>query len=113
MWVDSGSILYRRAGRRKQTGEITNEKSDAEKKDDVAAEAEAALTSDELLRVLGVTKTYQGNRVVDDVSLVVSRDTVFALLGPNGAGKTTTFNMIREYTYLLTLVALVLTTRLF
>lgn len=95
VWVDSGSILQRRAGKRKQAADVTNEKSGQPKKDDVAAEAEAALNSDDLLRVLGVTKAFQGNKVVDDVSLVVSRDTVFALLGPNGAGKTTTFNMIR------------------
>jgi ABC-type multidrug transport system fused ATPase/permease subunit len=96
VWVDSGSILYRSAGKRRQAGEILNANSDVQK-DDVAVEAEAALTSDDLLRVLGVTKTYQENRVVDDVSLGVSRDTVFVLLGPNGAGKTTTFNMIREF----------------
>ncbi|KXN84990.1 ABC transporter A family member 2 [Leucoagaricus sp. SymC.cos] len=95
VWVDSGSILHRRAGKRKQVAQAMNEKDGSRKTDDVAAEAEAALSSDDLLRVLGVTKAYQGNKVVDDVSLVVSRDTVFALLGPNGAGKTTTFNMIR------------------
>jgi len=33
--------------------------------------------------------------VVEDVSLGVGKDTVFALLGPNGAGKTTIFNIIR------------------
>lgn len=62
---------------------------------DVVAEEKSVLASDDLLRVLRVTKTYGGNKVVDDVSLGVSRDTVFAMLGPNGAGKTTTFNIIR------------------
>jgi len=97
VWVDSGSILKRNVGKREQVSSVRNEKADHEKKSDVAAEAEAALNSDDLLRVLDATKTFHGNKVVDDVSLVVSRDTVFALLGPNGAGKTTTFNMIREY----------------
>lgn len=96
VWVDSGSIFHRKAGKRKPATESIGEKSGNPKKDDVVAEAEAALDSADLLRVLGVTKAYSGNKVVDDVSLVVSRDTVFALLGPNGAGKTTTFNMIRE-----------------
>ena len=54
----------------------------------------------EALCVDGITKTFgngrQAKTVVDDVSLGVSEDTIFAILGPNGAGKTTTFNMIRE-----------------
>lgn len=96
VWVDSGSILQRNVGKRKQTSSARNEKVDYEKN---AMSAEVALNSNsnELLRVLDVTKTFHGNKVVDDVGLVVSRNTVFALLGPNGAGKTTTFNMIREY----------------
>lgn len=48
-----------------------------------------------LLEVLGITKTYDKRQVVDDVSLDIPRDTIYALLGPNGAGKTTTFNIIR------------------
>ncbi|KAF9444036.1 P-loop containing nucleoside triphosphate hydrolase protein [Macrolepiota fuliginosa MF-IS2] len=97
VWVDSGSILPRRVRKRRPAATeavIVNEEEE-KKKDDVDAEADAALDSEDLLRVLGVTKAYNGNKVVDDVSLGVSRDTVFALLGPNGAGKTTTFNMIR------------------
>lgn len=70
-----------------------------EEKKDVAADAEGALSSEDLLQVLGVTKAFNGNKVVDDVSLGVSRGMLFALLGPNGAGKTTTFNMIREWAY--------------
>ncbi|KAJ3806238.1 hypothetical protein F5876DRAFT_91149 [Lentinula aff. lateritia] len=63
--------------------------------EDVLKEAKDASASDDLLRVLNVSKTFGKNKVVDNVSLGVSRDTIFALLGPNGAGKTTTFNMIR------------------
>lgn len=64
---------------------------------DVLKEANEAEASDDFLRVLNVSKTFGNNKVVDDVSLGVSQDTIFALLGPNGAGKTTTFNMIRKY----------------
>jgi lipopolysaccharide export system ATP-binding protein len=42
----------------------------------------------------GVTKTYAGRRVVDDVSISVSSGEVVGLLGANGAGKTTTFYMM-------------------
>jgi ABC-type sugar transport system ATPase subunit len=65
---------------------------------DVAAEARAVAHSSDALRLLHLTKAFGGNKVVDDVSYGVSRDTIFAMLGPNGAGKTTTFNMIRMCT---------------
>jgi lipopolysaccharide export system ATP-binding protein len=41
-----------------------------------------------------LVKSYRRRRVVDEVSLSVSRGEVVGLLGPNGAGKTTTFYMI-------------------
>lgn len=51
--------------------------------EDVLKEANEASESDDLLRVLNVSKTFGNNMVVDDVSLGVSRDTIFALLGLN------------------------------
>lgn len=47
-----------------------------------------------LLKAEGVTKSYNGRRVVDGVSLEVKGGEVVGLLGPNGAGKTTTFHMM-------------------
>ena len=41
-----------------------------------------------------LVKVYGGRRVVDEVSIDVSRGEVVGLLGPNGAGKTTCFYMI-------------------
>ncbi len=46
------------------------------------------------LRTESLVKEYRKRRVVDDVSLQVSRGEIVGLLGPNGAGKTTTFYMI-------------------
>ncbi|MFV0388814.1 MAG: LPS export ABC transporter ATP-binding protein [Pyrinomonadaceae bacterium] len=46
------------------------------------------------LRADELQKTYGRRRVVDGVSLYVSRGEVVGLLGANGAGKTTTFYMI-------------------
>ena len=41
-----------------------------------------------------LVKSYHGRRVVDAVSLEMSRGEIVGLLGANGAGKTTTFYMI-------------------
>ena len=47
-----------------------------------------------LLQAEGVTKSYNGRRVVDGINIQVNGGEVVGLLGPNGAGKTTTFYMI-------------------
>jgi ABC-type transport system involved in cytochrome bd biosynthesis fused ATPase/permease subunit len=99
VWVDSGSIIPRRflntKGRRIRMDEL--QANFEANRQDVATEARAVASSSDALRLLHLTKTFEGNKVVDDVSYGVSRDTIFAMLGPNGAGKTTTFNMIRTY----------------
>ena len=41
-----------------------------------------------------VSKSYTGKKVVDNISLELSKPGVFGLLGTNGAGKTTTIRMI-------------------
>jgi lipopolysaccharide export system ATP-binding protein len=46
------------------------------------------------LRADGLTKTYRGRKVVDDVDIAVQQGEIVGLLGPNGAGKTTTFYMM-------------------
>ncbi len=93
VWVDSGSSLPRIWSRK-----VFQRKPSAhqDRQLDVLAEADHAASSSDLLRVLGVSKTFGDSKVVDDVTLSASPDTVFALLGPNGAGKTTTFNVIRQ-----------------
>ncbi|HMP79307.1 MAG TPA: LPS export ABC transporter ATP-binding protein [Pirellulaceae bacterium] len=47
-----------------------------------------------VLEATMLAKAYGRRRVVDGVSLSVSRGEIVGLLGPNGAGKTTTFRMI-------------------
>jgi len=46
------------------------------------------------LQAAGLSKSYRGRKVVDDLGLEVGRGEVVGLLGPNGAGKTTTFYIL-------------------
>ena len=47
--------------------------------------------------VEGVSRSYGGVRVVDDVSLTVAQGEFVVLLGPSGCGKTTTLRMIAGF----------------
>jgi lipopolysaccharide export system ATP-binding protein len=46
------------------------------------------------LETVEISKSYRGRRVVNDVSVHVTRGEIVGLLGPNGAGKTTSFYMV-------------------
>jgi lipopolysaccharide export system ATP-binding protein len=46
------------------------------------------------LTTIGLKKTYNKRKVVDEVSLAMKSGEIVGLLGPNGAGKTTSFYMI-------------------
>jgi lipopolysaccharide export system ATP-binding protein len=52
------------------------------------------LVGGSVLEADGLTKTYRGRKVVNDVALRLQQGEIVGLLGPNGAGKTTTFYMI-------------------
>ena len=51
-----------------------------------------------LLKLEGISKSYSGVRVLEDVSLEVRAGEVHALLGENGAGKTTLVNIVAGHT---------------
>jgi putative spermidine/putrescine transport system ATP-binding protein len=50
------------------------------------------------LSIRNVVKTYNGSRVVDDISIDIGRSEFVTLLGGSGSGKTTTLMMIAGFT---------------
>ncbi len=52
------------------------------------------LNSTITLAAQGLTKSYSGRKVVDNVHFTIAQGETVALLGPNGAGKTTSFDMV-------------------
>ena len=50
--------------------------------------------SHNLLNAKHLVKSFNGRRVVNDVSIEINKGEIVGLLGPNGAGKSTTFYMI-------------------
>ncbi len=47
-----------------------------------------------LFELKGLTKSFGGLKVVDELSMHVDEGEVVSLIGPNGAGKTTVFNLV-------------------
>ena len=55
------------------------------------------MSTDAVIRVSGLAKTYGDLHAVDGIDLIVERGQCVALLGPNGAGKTTTTEILEGY----------------
>ena len=47
-----------------------------------------------MLQTANLTKRFNGQAAVDNLTLKIAAGEIFALLGPNGAGKTTTINLL-------------------
>ena len=47
-----------------------------------------------LIQLENITKTYDGNMILDDLNLYVNENEFLTLLGPSGCGKTTTLRLI-------------------
>jgi ABC-type branched-subunit amino acid transport system ATPase component len=52
---------------------------------------------DDILRVEDLTKSFDGNTIMNNIHFTVPRGELSAIIGPNGAGKTTLFNLITGY----------------
>ncbi len=54
----------------------------------------AVLSSDTLLYLNGVNKSFDGFKAINNLSLVIAKNEMRAIIGPNGAGKTTMMDII-------------------
>ena len=52
------------------------------------------MSADLVIDVAGLSKSYAGRKVVDDVTIQVEHGKICGFLGPNGSGKTTTLRML-------------------
>ena len=50
--------------------------------------------SEELIRLVNISKEYDGEKVLDQINLYILRNEFLTLLGPSGCGKTTTLRLI-------------------
>ena len=48
----------------------------------------------EQLKVEGISKSFDGERVLEDISIALNKGELVSLLGISGGGKTTLFNII-------------------
>ena len=51
------------------------------------------MSTEPIIETIELTKIYNGQAAVDQLSFTVNSGEIFGFLGPNGAGKTTTLLM--------------------
>ena len=54
---------------------------------------------DNIIELRNLSKTYEDNKVLDNLSLDIKRNEFLTLLGPSGCGKTTTLKIIAGFEY--------------
>ncbi len=49
------------------------------------------------IRLVNITKSYDGEKIIENLSLTIPSEKIFALLGPSGSGKTTILRLIAGF----------------
>lgn len=73
---------------------VAQEKAESEKESAVIQIAPAEHLGDQVIEFENVTKGYDGNVLMKDLSFSLPKAAVVGVIGPNGAGKTTLFRLI-------------------
>ena len=55
-----------------------------------------------LLSAKGISKSFQGKKVLDDINIEITKSEVVAITGSSGAGKTTLLNILSTLCLLYT-----------
>lgn len=59
-----------------------------------ATVVDAAKSGKSVAKLFGVSKSYDGRKIVDDFSMLIGRGECIGIVGPNGSGKTTLLKLI-------------------
>ena len=54
---------------------------------------------EDIIQLKNISKTYEDNKVLDNLSLNIKKNEFLTLLGPSGCGKTTTLKIIAGQAY--------------
>ena len=49
-----------------------------------------------IIELIGINKSYQNHKALNDLNLKIPKGKIFGLLGPNGAGKTTLIRILNQ-----------------
>lgn len=55
------------------------------------------MLGDNIIEIKGISKTFEDNKVLDDITLGIKKNEFITLLGPSGCGKTTTLKILAGF----------------
>lgn len=98
-WIREGikARRTRNEGRVRALEALRNERQQRRSLGKLKIEVDSGRASGKIVKELvGVSKSYDGELLIDDFSLIIQRGDRVGLLGPNGCGKTTLLNILLE-----------------
>ena len=65
--------------------------------EEISRDAVASVWRKKMIEIKHITKSFDGCKAVEDVSVTIKEGQVFGLIGTNGAGKSTTLRIMNRY----------------